>query len=1245
VRAVAAFVLLTLAAAGAAVAQNGPRETAEQARAIDEVIRRCVAAGGLSGAEGGAGKAGLAVADPSRLKAAVTAERARLTPELRVGLIVRCQRVATASGPDAPALVALLRAVGEVSGDALTLGYAATFEGDRERHRPNPPAALRAYGEAARHFAAGMPGSEAETYRSIALVYAGQCDHRNELAYLERAVDLLRRTAGPRSPDLAAALEGLGITLGMRGQPGRAAATFREALQIYSAAYGENSPRVAATLSQLAAVQARAGDVAAAEASLRRALDIRRALSGDRSAPFADGLMALGRLKAGRGDLAGALDLSTRALEILKAAGGPGPGVADALREVALLYRRAGEESKAVAEYDQALAILRAAFGPQHRDVVATLGERADARAALGDTAGALDDYRACLDAQRVRSGDRGTDAAVTNVLVGRVYLERGEPVRALESFGKGLDVLRTIPGYEPSVVNVLSLMATADRQRGDPRRALGRLDEALAVARGLGPPGRALLADVLGNAADVELDLGAPGPAVARAKEALAVTEADGGMRGPGYGRALLALGRAQKAQGDSAAAVATFRQAADALREAPGPTSPDFAIALLMLGRVHFDRGELAEAYDALKRSLDARLASQGERHPNTVSTLKSLAVCEGRRGRLAEALAYSDRALAALRVDPRAAGPPRAAADLRPVQLTVEVLTDRGTLLQNALEGAPASRLRECVEAYRMAADVLDEVRTRVVETPESKLAAGEGAFDLFPRLAALSVRLAEQDRDLAARAEAFTAADRAAARVFLEALGRARAWDVGRVDPALRAREEDLGRIIERVDDQVAREQSQPVDRRDPERVARLLAERERRKVEREEVRRGIERDYPDYAAWLSPRCCSVDQARACLADDEVALLYVPGTDASSLVVVAKRPDPETAGVAVYRMPPVGELAELVAALTRPGALDDPGAARALGAEAYRALLAPAAKAIEGKAVVIVPGGPLGLLPFELTVEPGGREGGRYLIEGHRVRYAPSLTTLHLVRLWERRRTAPERPLWAVGDPVFRPDDPRLAAAPAAGPSGSLAEAVRLRGDGASGFDRLPASGDEVRRIARLLGASTDDLLVGPSARESEVKRLSESGALTRYRFIHLATHGVLDPGDGGQPALILSLVGDGGGSDGLLRLGEVSGLRLNADLVVLSACQTGRGRTDNAEGVTGLARAFLHAGSRGVVCSLWRVDDAATADLMADLYAGLKGGRPAADALREARLRRIAAGEPPLHWAPFVLIGE
>jgi hypothetical protein len=178
-------------------------------------------------------------------------------------------------------------------------------------------------------------------------------------------------------------------------------------------------------------------------------------------------------------------------------------------------------------------------------------------------------------------------------------------------------------------------------------------------------------------------------------------------------------------------------------------------------------------------------------------------------------------------------------------------------------------------------------------------------------------------------------------------------------------------------------------------------------------------------------------------------------------------------------------------------------------------------------------------------------PGGEGGSRILVQGHSTRYAPSMTALHMIRRWEGERPQAGRGLRALGDPVYAPNDARLASG--GEPS---ADAIRLAaplrgGDRGAAFERLAGTGEE--------------RLMGPEATEAAVKRLSADGTLAKYRYVHFACHGVLGTGDNAQPGLVLSLVGNPPGEDGYLRLDGVTNLRLNADLVVLSACQTGQGK--------------------------------------------------------------------------------
>jgi CHAT domain-containing protein len=198
---------------------------------------------------------------------------------------------------------------------------------------------------------------------------------------------------------------------------------------------------------------------------------------------------------------------------------------------------------------------------------------------------------------------------------------------------------------------------------------------------------------------------------------------------------------------------------------------------------------------------------------------------------------------------------------------------------------------------------------------------------------------------------------------------------------------------------------------------------------------------------------------------------------------------------------------------------------------------------------------------------------------------------------------------------------------------------------IRGMDRGALGRLPFSREEADAIAGLVSAGS--LLKATGFRAS--RAMAVSGELSRYRIVHFATHGVLNSRQPDLSGLVLSLVDETGEpQDGFLRMNEIYNLRLPADLVTLSACQTALGKEIRGEGLVGLTRGFMYAGAQRVVASLWQVDDLATAHLMQHFYRGMlkEGLRPAA-ALRAAQIEMAKQKRwaSPYYWAGFVLQGE
>jgi CHAT domain-containing protein len=331
-------------------------------------------------------------------------------------------------------------------------------------------------------------------------------------------------------------------------------------------------------------------------------------------------------------------------------------------------------------------------------------------------------------------------------------------------------------------------------------------------------------------------------------------------------------------------------------------------------------------------------------------------------------------------------------------------------------------------------------------------------------------------------------------------------------------------------------------------------------------------------------------------------------------------------------------------ETVSASHRPGRAT---AARVAAARLSRLVLDPIAASFRGQRLLIVPDGALQFVPFAVLPHPARRDAPEPLVVRHEIVQLPSASIVPLMRAPVDARTAPDRLVAVLADPVLAPDDPRLGprAARTVPPRELPRDLVRSASAAGMRFERLPFTRQEAMAIGALAGSAP--ALVALDFDASRATALDP--ALSRYRFVHFASHALVNAQHPELSGIVLSLVApDGGAQDGFLRLHDIYNMRLAADLVVLSACQTALGRDVRGEGLVGLTRGFMYAGAPRVMASLWDVRDDQTADLMARLYRSiLKDGLRPAAALRAAQLAMLndPAHSAPAHWAGFVLQGE
>jgi CHAT domain-containing protein/Tfp pilus assembly protein PilF len=597
---------------------------------------------------------------------------------------------------------------------------------------------------------------------------------------------------------------------------------------------------------------------------------------------------------------------------------------------------------------------------------------------------------------------------------------------------------------------------------------------------------------------------------------------------------------------------------------------------------GNVYRDSGEPAEALARYQRALALEAQGAGARR---VVHFKNIGQVLSMMGRTVEAEGFLLKALAA--ADEQ--GNPR---------IRWQARMELGDLSR-------ASDPERAASYYAQSLDILEanQGSAGLEGFRAGVLGRALGQYDPYDRY----IRFLLERGDAAA---AFTIAERARARVFLETLTAARNELAATVPPTYLQAEDAL------------LEQISAGQRRL--REAGLAGE-ERRAISTEvaaaedslgALRQRLAVDRPSLADARFPRIWSPEDVRSkLLPADEALVMFFLGRDASWAWIV------DRSGTEVVRLPARDEIERVVSrllpTLQSPEAIVDASAREWLS----RTLLAPVlARVPEHAHLVIVPHAILAYLPFEILAD----DRGRYLVERNPIAYAPSVSSFAFLR--QRARSTPQRPsIVAIGNPAGLGSgkaDTRV----------SPLEWVGL-------LKPLPHSGVELQRIADLFEPHARVM----SGREATEEALG-AAALGDAGILHFATHALIDEARPERSGLVLSA---GGAADGVLQTREIYSFDLNAALVTLSACQTALGREVTGEGLVGMARAFFYAGANAVAASLWNVSDHSTADLMAAFYGGIRRGLPVDRALAEAKRAFLRdGGEPhPYYWAPFIVMGH
>lgn len=702
------------------------------------------------------------------------------------------------------------------------------------------------------------------------------------------------------------------------------------------------------------------------------------------------------------------------------------------------------------------------------------------------------------------------------------------------------------------------------------------------------------------GNLANIFLAIGDLPRAREFSERALSAARRQGNPRDVLHARSGLAWTCLQA--GDNSCGFEQHRQVVEQLRNVNDGVFRDaldgLALGLKRQGRLTDAAGALNELLEASRAVRDASAEVRAELHLGDL------------RLALHDPQGAVERFEAARRAAP---------ANLTDHQLDLNVHVGLGAAK------AALGRSGEALAHYREAIELAERVRSAV------KLASLRvGYFAEQRRIYEQTVDLLYELHRTAPTAghdrEAFLVAEQARARTLLEAL----------VTPQSEVRQ--MRRLRERARERIARVQArlfhETLDEEERASLKRALAREEKyfADVDLERLKAP-----PEPTEGREPEPATWQTARAALPEDGLLVEYLLGSPHSYLFVVSK-----DAVLEMHRLPERAAIEDKVRRFrelltTRPtgSAAAAIATTRRVGADLFATLLgSPASRLTGARQLFIVPDGILFYLPFEALA---AESGSSYLGERLTVAYVPSASVLAAMRNRPVRPFANDtRMLVAFGDPK-----PVVS-----GASAERGDDVLFRGleEGGFRFSALPASRREVETIARVFGRAASKIYLGEHFREQRV--LDELSHAVRY--VHFATHAVLDEQVPTRSGIVVTRGSGSAVEDGLLQAREIADLHIDADLVTLSACQTGLGPVVGGEGVLGLARAFQEAGARSLVVSLWNVSDASTAAFMTEFYRALTTGASKTAALRAARVAMLRSSNPtlrhPYYWAPFVLLG-
>ncbi|NEN90252.1 MAG: CHAT domain-containing protein [Okeania sp. SIO3H1] len=878
----------------------------------------------------------------------------------------------------------------------------------------------------------------------------------------------------------------------------------------------------------------------------------------------ATALNNIGSVYDSLGEKPKALNYYQQALPIYQQVGEQGME-ANTLNNIGAVYDSLGKKPKALNYFEQALLKLQQVG--DIRGEANTLNNIGAVYSDLGEKQKALNYYQQALPLRR-RVGDRGGEATTFNS-IGRAYDTLGEKQTALNYYQKALPILREVGnrGGEAITLNNIGLVYN---DWGEKQKALNYFEQALPLRRRVGD--RRGEATTFNNIGRVYSDLGEKQTALNYLEQALPIFQQVGDRRREAY--ALSNIGAVYSDLGEKQTALNYFEQALPILREV-GDRSEE-ANTLTAIGNVYNDLGEKQTALNCFEQALPLRrkVGDPG----GEASTINNIGIVYSNLGEKQTALNCFEQALTLL-----------------------EKVGDRGgevtTLYNIAQVKRDQGNLTESLTFIEKSIEIIEDLRTKIIaqDLRTSYFATVQDDYQFYiDLLMELHKQNPNQDYDT----KALNASERSRARSLLDILAESGADIKTGVDPQLLAQEKELQQKLNTLDQARKRNNPPPGYNFD-----KLKQEIETLRTQLQQLEVKIKQNSPRYANLKYPDPLTASEIQQQVMDKESILLqYSLGKDRSYLWLVTPTE------ISSYELPPRAEIEELAKQFREEITSLSP--VPETGNKLSEILLSAVANKLENKRLLIVGDGILQTIPFAALPLPQNLNQTNYqpLIVNHEIVTLPSASSIDILREQVKGRTPAPKKVAVFADPVFEDNDERFETASQTknetetenNDSTRMALKRSIEDFLGSSFNRLKETRQEAEAILALVPDNLKQLSLDFDAN----RKTATNPSLSQYQIVHLATHGLLNETQPELSGLVLSLYDKGRKSTpGFLQLNDIFNLEMPAELVVLSACETGIGEEIRGEGLVSLTRGFMYAGAKRVVVSLWSVADNSTAELM------------------------------------------